>query len=334
MPAVTRFQYRVKATPMKGVQSKIKPVIDVFLSPLALAGAIANIAVSRWAGSLPLCTSIFDRFNVYPIRHHYYSPLVYASDLRTSLAQERIIRGLDLNQAEQLELLAKFDFPDELIAIPSTAPGPLDFGYENDAFGVGDAEYLYNVIRYFKPRKILEIGSGQSTLMAKLAIVANKREKSTYNCTQICVEPFEQPWLEQIGVTVHRTKIEELDTTVIETLVANDILFIDSSHVIRPQGDVIYEYLNMLGRLQLGVLVHVHDIFTPRDYPEAWVLHDRRLWNEQYLLEAFLCFNRSFRIIGAVNWLWHNHRHQMTRACPVLSRNGGEPGSFWFTRVE
>ena len=319
---------------MKHDFSKIQSVIDVLVSPLALVGAIANMAVSRWTGRLPLCTSIFDRFNVYPIRHHYYSPLVYKSDLRESLARERIINGLDLNEAGQLDLLAQFDFRDELAAIPnSVANGPA-FSYENnDVFGIGDAEYLYNIIRHFKPKQILEIGSGQSTLMARLAIEANKQENAYYNCRQICVEPFEQPWLEQIGVTVHRTKIEELDSTLVESLAVNDILFIDLSHVIRPQGDVVYEYLNMLGRTQLGVLIHVHDIFTPRDYPEAWVIRDRKLWNEQYLLEAFLCFNRSFKIIGALNWLWHNHPDRLTRACPVLSAKGGEPGSFWFTRI-
>lgn len=238
---------------MKPDLSKISLVIDVLFSPLALVGAVANVAVSRLAGKLPLCTAIFDRLNVY---------------------------------------------------------------------------------RHFKPQKILEIGSGQSTLMAQLAIEANKREDPSYDCTQICVEPFENSWLERTGVIVHRTKVEELDAMAVESLAANDIIFIDSSHVIRPQGDVVHKYLNMLGRVRPGVLIHVHDIFTPHDYPETWVLHERRLWNEQYLLEAFLCFNRSFKIIGAVNWLWHNHPDLLTSACPMLLKNGGEPGSFWFTRIE
>jgi hypothetical protein len=318
---------------MKRDLSKIRPVIDVLLSPLALVGALASVAVSRWTGKLPLCSWIFDRFNVYPVRHHYYSPLVYASDLKEPLASERTINGLDLNEAGQLELLARFDFHEELLAIPNSASDELTFGYENNLFGTGDAEYLYNMIRYFKPKQILEIGCGQSTLMAQLAIDANKRENASYGCRHICVEPFEQPWLEKIDVTVHRTKIEELDAAIVESLGANDILFIDSSHVIRPQGDVVYEYLNMIGRTQLGVLIHVHDIFTPRDYPATWVLRDRKLWNEQYLLEAFLCFNKSFKVIGALNWLWHNHSDRLARACPVLSAKGGEPGSFWFTRI-
>jgi hypothetical protein len=317
---------------MKHHFSKMLPVIDVLLSPLAFIGVLSNVAVARWTGKLPLCTWIFDLFNVYPIRHHYYSPLVRSSDLKRPLAQERDISGLDLNEAGQLELLTRFNFQEELLAIPRRAANELTYGYENALFGAGDAEYFYNIIRCFKPRTILEVGCGQSTLVAQLAINANKQEDDTYKCRHICVEPFEQPWLEKLGVILHRTKIEDLDVGIVEGLQDNDILFIDSSHVIRPQGDVVYEYLNLLGRTQPGVLIHVHDVFTPRDYPEAWVTRDRRLWNEQYLLEAFLCFNKSFKVVGALNWLWHNHPDRLARACPVLSK-GAEPGSFWLTRV-
>jgi hypothetical protein len=201
-------------------------------------------------------------------------------------------------------------------------------------FGAGDAEYLYNMIRYFKPKLIIEIGCGQSTLMANLAIQTNKRNDPSYSCQQICVEPFEVPWLEGIGVEVRRSKVEELARSFVESLEMNDILFIDSSHVIRPQGDVLCEYLNLLGKLKPGVLVHIHDIRTPRDYLESWVISDRLMWNEQYLLEAFLCFNSAFKVIGALNWLWHNHSDKLGDACPVLtSQPNSEPGSFWIRRA-
>lgn len=313
---------------------KFAPIVDVLLAPLVPFAAIVNLAVAHWAASLPRCTRILDRFGTYPIRHHYYSPLTYASDLRTSLRRERVINGLDLNIEGQLALLATFNYRDELLGIPREKPDEMSFGYHNKMFGPGDAEYLYNMIRRFKPLKILEIGSGQSSLIAKLAIAANRRENPTHQCEQICVEPFEQPWLERTGVTVHRTKVEDLDPSIVDQLQANDILFIDSSHVIRPQGDVLHEYLHLLGRVKLGVVIHIHDIFTPRDYPDQWVLHDRRLWNEQYLLEAFLCFNQDFKVIGAVNWLHYNHRDRLGDACPVLSMEPqSEPGSFWCMRV-
>src|SRR6516164_4383425 len=103
---------------------KRKSLIDLILAPFALSGAAANVAVSRWAHKLPVCTSIFDRFKIYPIRHHYYSPLVYQSDLRVPLSRERVINGLDLNPQFQLDLLQKFDFRDELIEIPYHVTSP------------------------------------------------------------------------------------------------------------------------------------------------------------------------------------------------------------------
>jgi len=75
-------------------------------------------------------------------------------------------------------------------------------------------------------------------------------------------------------------------------------LFIDSSHIIRPQGDVLFEYLEILPILNAGVFVHIHDIFTPKDYLSEWILDGKVFWNEQYLLEAFLSFNTCFKIMG------------------------------------
>jgi len=316
------------------VKSALIRLMDLMLAPFAPFAAVLVLVLARTMGQMPICTRMFDWFKVSPILHHYYSPLVYRTDLSFSLEEERTINGLDLNPEDQLSLLARFQYRNELLAIPNRAEAPFSYHYSASNFGSGDAEYYYNIIRYYKPQRILEVGSGQSTLLAKLAIDANRREKADYRCIQICIEPFEQPWLEQIDVTVHRTKIEVLSPSIVDQLEANDILFIDSSHVIRPQGDVIFEYLTLLGRLKPGVLVHIHDIFTPRDYPEKWILQDRRLWNEQYLLESFLCYNYNFKVIGAVNWLWHNHREKLGDACPVLlTEPNREPGSFWILRA-
>ena len=170
-------------------------------------------------------------------------------------------------------------------------------------------------------------------LIARLAIQRNASENSGYRCEQTCIEPFEQPWLESLGLNVIRENVELISTKFFEVLEGNDILFIDSSHIIRPQGDVLHQYLYLFGLLQPNVIVHVHDIFTPRDYPAEWVLRDRKMWNEQYLLEAFLSFNSEFKVIGAVNWLYHTHREKLHDACPILMQEPGrEPGSFWFRR--
>ena len=106
---------------------------------------------------------------------------------------------------------------------------------------------------------------------------------------------------------VIRQPVETVDKTIFTCLESNDILFIDSSHIIRPQGDVLCEYLQILPVLQPGVLVHVHDIFTPKDYLDEWLREQGLFWNEQYLLEAFLSGNTDYEIIAALNFLKHHH---------------------------
>jgi predicted O-methyltransferase YrrM len=240
-----------------------------------------------------------------------------------------------MNVDEQLLLLEKFDYADELLAFPQEEQPGLGFYFQNTMFGSGDAEYLYNIIRLFKPRRLIEIGSGQSTRIAAAAISANRVENEANTCQHVCVEPYEADWLEQLDVTVLRTPVEQLDKAMFDELDSNDILFIDSSHMIRPQGDVLHEYLELLPRLGSGVLVHIHDIFTPRDYPAEWIIDQNRFWNEQYLLEAFLSHNSEFKVIGALNFLKHHHPDQISRCCPVLGPDIAtrEPGSFWIQRV-
>ena len=126
-------------------------------------------------------------------------------------------------------------------------------------------------------------------------------------------------------------RVESIDLTIFDMLEAGDLLFIDSSHVIRPWGDVLREFLEIVPRVKSGVYVHVHDIFTPFDYPEHWLRQERRLWNEQYLLEAFLSFNERFEIVCAANWLKTFHWDAFSAACPKMQQNPGQvPGAFWF----
>ena len=140
------------------------------------------------------------------------------------------------------------------------------------------------------------------------------------------------PWLEKLDATIVRKKIEEVPRSIFEKLECNDILFIDSSHVIRPQGDVLTEILEILPALNPGVIVHLHDIFSPRHYHYKWVAKEVRLWNEQYLLEAFLSHNRDWEVVAALNYLQHEAHDSLRRCCPCL-RVGDEPGSFYLRRV-
>jgi hypothetical protein len=206
------------------------------------------------------------------------------------------------------------------------------FYLNNGAFESGDAEYWYQLIRTIKPRRIFEIGSGNSTLMAIKAIDRNYDDDPHYKCEHICIEPYEMPWLEEAGVSVVRKKVEDVELSFFSKLQDNDILFIDSSHIIRPQGDVLFEYLELLPSLNKGVIVHVHDIFSPKNYLKQWLIDEVRFWNEQYLLEAFLLHNSSWTIVGALNYLHHNHYEKLKSVAPFLTPER-EPGSFYIQKI-
>lgn len=306
---------------------------DLVLAPFALIFGPAIALTARLGNKSPLTRGVLDRFGVAVVKHHYYNPVVFSSDLHKPLSQARELPGVDLNEAGQLSLIAQFNFADELEAFPKDDTGE-GYYFNNNSFEAGDAEILYDMIRHFKPKRLIEIGSGHSTRIARAAILANGRETPGYACIHTCIEPYEMPWLADYGVELIRQRVELVDDALFQTLESGDILFIDSSHMIRPQGDVLHEFLYLLPKLKPGVLIHVHDIFTPHDYPESWILGRRLYWNEQYLLEAFLTLNPNFQVIAAVNWLARNHRDRLAKAAPHLVRKPAhEPGSFWIRRV-
>ena len=272
-----------------------------------------------------------------PIPDQYYQPLINPRKyLRKKLDDERNLPGIDFNVDEQLRLLSNFNYNNELIEFPlSQSETERVYLYNNDSYMSGDAEYLYSMVRFFRPRKIIEIGSGYSTLMVRNAVVKNKLDDINYSCDHICIEPYEQHWLEELDINIIRNKVEELDVSLFKSLQSGDFLFIDSSHVIRPQGDVLFEYNEILPLLNKGVIVHIHDIFTPRDYPEEWLCDRHLLWNEQYLLESFLSFNGSYKIIGMLNYLANNYSQDFKAKSPVYSsQSNRKPGAFWIQKIK
>jgi hypothetical protein len=285
---------------------------------------------------MPVTEKIFMSVGVLPIRDQYYQPLVNPrKHLQKPLDAPRVLPGIQWNVEEQLALLQQFHYQDELRAIPLEEKDaqPLAFYYNNPSLCAGDAEFLYNTIRHFKPRRVIEIGCGYSTRLAVQAEKKNQAENPEHACEHICIEPYEMPWLEKMEVKVLRSKVEDIPLDTFSQLEAGDILFIDSSHIIRPQGDVLFEFLELLPLIKSGVLIHVHDVFSPRDYLHEWIVDRHCQWNEQYLLEAFLSFNSQFRIIGAVNMLKKDHPKALEDKCPTTARRpADEPGSFWMIR--
>lgn len=317
---------------MKTIARFLIRIIDILLTPFVfLAAWLLKLVRLTAVRSMPWSRKILMHVGVYPILDHYYEPQFDHRSPSQDYGEDRDLPGIDWNEAGQLEMLDQFTYSAELMDIPSQKTEALEFHFNNGNFESGDAECWYQMIRVVKPRRIIEIGSGNSTLMAVRATRKNKADDPAYACEHICIEPYEMPWLESTGVTVVRQKVETLELSYFARLQANDILFIDSSHIIRPQGDVLFEYLQLLPTLSPGVIVHIHDIFSPKNYLQKWLQEDTRFWNEQYLLEAFLSHNASWKVIAALNFLHHKHYGNLSAAAPYLTKDR-EPGSFYIRK--
>lgn len=127
--------------------------------------------------------------------------------------------------------------------------------------------------------------------------------------------------------------MEEIPLSTFQKLKENDILFIDSSHVLKIGSDVFYEYLEIIPRLNKGVIVHSHDIFFPEEYCKEWVVKKQIFWNEQYLLQSFLSFNDSFEVLWAGRYMLCKYPDKLKTAFNSFVRGKSWPCSFWMRKI-
>jgi predicted O-methyltransferase YrrM len=254
-------------------------------------------------------------YHIRPI--HYYEPIPDFNAITTEqLERRREFHAIDCCWEQQLQLLRELSsYGHELQQLSNT-------DLDNEYFSGFDGAVYYSLIRHLKPKRIIEIGGGYSTRIAHKALTSNAD-----GGTLTCIEPNPDrlnghaPKIELI-----QKRVEQIDVDFFSQLEANDILFIDSSHTVKFGSDVCYEFLDVLPVLQPGVWVHVHDIFFPHDYPAEWILKRRLALNEQYLLEAFLSFNREFQVALANHWLTLDY----TGAVNQLWNGKTVSSSFWF----
>lgn len=315
--------------PIKNFLNHFAKLVDFFLV-IAIIPTSFIMLLYRKIGSHKMTMSTFflKKIGIFPIIKNYYEPQFDFDKLKHDLKKKRNLPGVNLNTENQLNLLKKFSYKQELIDLNlDSKDSNINFNIDNNFFERGDAEIYYQIIRFFKPKKIVEIGSGQSTLIALEAIKKNKLENNSL-AELICIEPYENNWLENLGIEVLRKKIEDVELDLCKNLEANDILFIDSSHIIRPQGDILKEFLEILPVLKPGVIIHIHDIYTPRDYPERWLKKETRFYNEQYLVETMLDNSNRYSVLLALNFLKNDYFEELKKQCPYLI-NSTEPGSFY-----
>ena len=266
---------------------------------------------------------------------HFYSPVPDTRELAREPARSRVwpgepreTPGLDWRGDDQLALLRALGEQPPLPFPAADTGDPTEYHTGSPNFSALDAWMLQAMLRHLEPARVLEVGCGWSSLVT--ARVNRELRGGAIDVT--CVEPYPPEFLtggvDGIGRLI-AAPVQDVPLDAFLALEAGDVLFIDTSHVIKTGNDVQYLYQEVVPRLRPGVAVHIHDIFLPFDYPQEWVLVGRG-WNEQYLVESFLAFNREFEVTLGVGWLCAFHRSAVAEAAGDAVHGGG--GSLWITR--
>jgi predicted O-methyltransferase YrrM len=274
---------------------------------------------------------------------HYYSPLVDPHDPHVHQLLEVYWEselppdcGVAINDAEMLSRLDKLSkfYPD--LPFSTEKSGTTRYHYENPAFGYGDAIVYSTMIRHLRPKRIIEVGSGYSSAVAMDTndLFFDGRIELTF------IEPYPDTFLSMLTTetddryrsSLVQSKLQDAPTSLFRTLKRNDILFIDSSHVAKMASDVNYYFQQILPLLAQGVVIHIHDIPYPFEYPPDWIRAENRSWNEAYLLFAFLQFNPNFRVTYFNHYMFRKHRQVIEEKMPLCLQNPG--ASIWLERIK
>jgi len=268
------------------------------------------------------------RFNVHLLHKRFYSPIpdTKVLEAREDLWEEEMeLVGVDLNVEGQLNLqenvfprfLGECQFPLKKTSTPH------EYYIANAAFEFVSAAVLHCMVRHFSPRTLIEVGSGNSTYVSARAGIMNEADGHTMKL--IAIEPYPNEILRKgfPGLSeLISQKAEDVDSSFFAQLEDSDILFIDSSHVVRIGGDVTFLYLEVLPRLKTGVIVHFHDIFFPKHYPKDWILQRRAFWSEQYLLQAFLTYNTHFEVLWCGSYMYRKYLDSLRSIFPSIQGLG------------
>lgn len=270
---------------------------------------------------------------------HFYSPIV--STVKVKEREKEIffrggktISGIDLNEDGQLKLLNLLQENYKTVPFQFDKSEDLRYYFDNTYYCYSDAIFLHLMIRFHKPKNIIEVGSGFSS-----AVMLDTNELFADNQIKITfIEPYpdrlhsllKQSDLDRIKIL--EKGVEEIDLSLFDKLESNDILFIDSTHVSKTGSDVNKIIFEILPRLKKDVLVHFHDIFYPFEYPKEWVLDWNGFgWNESYLLKAFLMYNKEFEIVMFNTYLENFHKEWFEKNMPNCLKNEG--GSLWIKKI-
>lgn len=264
---------------------------------------------------------------------HFYNPI---PDLDEVINYEYSTNfepyaGINLNIENQFKFIENNISNYNELSIPEEKSPNTLYYFNNPNYSYSDAIFYYFVLRTFKPNKIIEIGSGYSTC---LAIDINRIYfNGMINITSI--EPYPELLItltQDQSPIIFKSKVQEVDLSLFDNLATNDILFIDSSHVLKSGSDLNHILFNIIPKLKEGVLIHFHDIFAKFKYPKEWIINYYRAWNEIYALRLFLMYNNHFEIIAFNNYLINAHYDWFNENMPLCLKNTG--GSIWLKKIK
>ena len=269
------------------------------------------------------------------VRADYYSPVPDLAALPAGTWTDaapmpgvdlRIDASLHFLQRELAPFIAEYAPPDDP---PGTAHG---YHRSNSMYGVVDGEVLYAMIRHLKPERITEIGAGWSTRVIRDAAAVNARDGRPVRRHRI-FDPSPGEVAARMGDEADLVALpaEAIPGEVFAELAAGDVLFVDTTHTVKAGGDVVRLLLEVLPALAEGVVIHVHDFFRPFEYPRFLLADHGVVWQEHYLLQAFLAFNDRFEVLIANHALGRLRRDAVAAVIPGLPATS--PGSALWLRV-
>lgn len=264
----------------------------------------------------------------YPVGH-YYSTIISVDDVKKrefeiwDKAVIEGINGIDLQTENQIKLVNSFNKYYDEMPFSSEKQTKSRYYFENGFYSYTDGIVLYSMIRHFRPKRIIEIGSGFSSavMLDTNDFFFNKQIELTF------IEPYPERLLSLINnsdiknTTIIKSDVQKIALNNFAKLKAGDILFVDSTHVVKTGSDVNYILFEILPSLQSGVLIHFHDVFYPFEYPKEWVFTGRN-WNEDYFLKSFLMYNNNFEIKLFSEYLHRLHPHAF-KNMPLTYKNFG-----------
>lgn len=244
------------------------------------------------------------------------------------------LAGIEIDTAAQLAWLERELAPYFTEVDPALAPlvERGRFVHRNGYFQGLDAAVLFAILRHLKPKRVIEIGSGFSTLIAAAAAAANRREGHDTALLSIDPEPRVDLAAGLDGAHVHeRASAADVPVARFLDLGRGDVLFVDSSHIVKRGSEVNHLILEVLPRLASGVLVHFHDVFLPEDYPRSWFERGTYL-NEQYLVQAYLAENPAWEVVFAAHAVAREHGARLRALLARFDPSDVGQESLWIRR--